>query len=55
MPIQLATNETSFSPLFGTGLMFETDGKKIDPPEGQGGGTVAPPPPPPEDEEETPD
>jgi len=55
MSIQLSASETSFSPLFGTSLMFETDGNKIDPPEGQGGGTVTPPPPTPEEEEETSD
>ncbi len=56
MQIQLSANETSYSPLFGTGLHFETDPNTIDPPEGQGGGGTAPttPPPPADDEESNP-
>ena len=53
--MQLSANETSYSPLFGIGLMFQTDPNKIDPPEGQGGGgTSAPAPQPPEEEEPAP-
>ena len=53
MQIQLSANETSYSPLFGTGLHFETNTNPIDPPEGQGGGGTAPttPQPPADDEE----
>jgi hypothetical protein len=54
MQIQLSANETSYSPLFGTSLHFETDPNTIDPPEGQGGGGTAPSTPapqPPADEE----